>query len=70
LKMAMFALFDAVDCKRTEAVRLAMWVLIDSTMVSAMPSSDALSLAVSPTKQLFEAYPLWVAMMTPDARRP
>jgi hypothetical protein len=43
LKMAMFALFDAADCERTEAARLAMWILIDSTMVLAVPLSNALS---------------------------
>jgi hypothetical protein len=33
-----------------------------------VPSSDTLSVAVSPAKQLFEAYLLWVAVMTPEAR--
>ncbi len=67
--MAVFASFDAIICKRTEAARLAMWVLSESMMVSAVSSSDTLSVAASPAKQLFEAYPLWVVVMTSDVRR-
>ncbi len=51
-KTAVFASFNAVDCVRMDADKFAMWVLMDSTMVPAVPLSDTMSLAVRPAKQL------------------
>ena len=69
LNMAVFASLAVVDCVMTDAVRLAMCELMDSTMVSAVPSFDASLSAVKPANQLLEAYPLPVAVMRPEARR-
>ncbi len=68
LKTVVFALFNAFNCERTVMKRLAMLVCMDSMMVLAVLLSDTSSAAVSLAKQLFEAYPLWVAVMTPEAR--
>ena len=69
LKTAVLASFDADDCVRTEAERFAMWVLIESTIVSAVPSSDTLSSVVRPANRLFVPYPLLDAVTVPEARR-
>ena len=69
LKTAVLALFDAEDCVNTDADRLAMWELIVSTIVSAVPSSDMSSAVESPAKRLAVLYPLVEDVTVPDVRR-